>query len=208
MLNLIIPNIFINKNLDEINKLLEKENLRRGYTNKLCYINYDLEKLNDIWIGGYSDLVADSNRFTIYCYSNKLKQIINDKNIEYNNIQEKWNKYFETNKEYYEEGLLNFKNLNIKDYDMINKIFILNDNYTEKEKIMCDILNLHRKFERDIYDITKNYLKNKDNYKDIKCIFFKPDIEHNDIEFKYNIMIKYKKKDDNNNLIKCCKYFM
>lgn len=208
MLDLIIPNIFINKNINQINKLLEKENLRRGYKNKKWCINYRLEKLNDIWVGGGCDLVEYSNRFTIYCYSNKLKQIINDKNIEYNNIQEKWNEIFEKNEEYYETGMLNFENLNIKDYDRINKIYILNDNHTEKETIICDILNLHSKFDREINDITNNYLKNKDNYEDIKCIFFRPDIEHNDIDFRYNIIIKYKKKDDNNNWIKCCEHYI
>ena len=197
MLDLIIPDILINKNLNQIYTLVEKENKKRMYPTKYA-INFSLEHLNGIWVGRSHKLVAFSNHFTIDCYSKELQKQLDYINmVEYDNIIDKWHTYIETNNEYYEDGLIYPEKFNIKTFDREKRQYILNDNSSQKQIQLCEILNSHIKYEDCISNTSRKYMENKDNYNKIKCIVLKPDIPKTDPFIKDNIEVSYKIFQDN-----------
>lgn len=197
MLDLIIPDILINKNLNQIYTLVEKENKKRMYPTKYA-INFSLDHLNGIWVGKAQKLVAFSNHFIIECYSEELQKQLDYINmVEYDNIIDKWHTYIETNNEYYEDGLIYPEKFNIKSFDREKRQYILNDNSSQKQIQLCAILNSHIKYEDCISNTCRKYIENKDNYNKIKCIVLKPDIPKTDPFIKDNIEVHYKIFQDN-----------
>lgn len=200
MYNLRIPNIFIGKNLNQINKIIEKEKKRRGFNKDSKYLNYSLEKLNDISVSGSHGLVGWSGHFTINCYSEKLEKQNEQKQIECDNMKKKWNEYFGTNEEECfccaDFVMIHPDVLDVKLDRTTMQFYFKHENVSEKEKTMCDVLNSYFKLLQELSNIHKEYVKNSDNFDDIICTSFRPDMGHNDDMFKYSTSVFYKEQNE------------